>query len=419
MTRLAAVLLVTLAFPAGAAAATWTPPQHLARLSRAYPFNAPQFTDDGRGLAMVSEADQGGPIGRDDFVRSAAGEWTARFRNGARGLRAVRQAVAGDGSVVLVGVRPAPGASVPEPTHGLGARLGRLGIDGVSFGDPHTLTSDPALHGFDIAGNRAGHVAVAWDVKKAPSNRRGVFVVRRRPHHELGKVIRLSGQGAMAGTVSAAVAPDGYTVVAWRRLDTMFVRIAPPGRPFGRSLKIAATDRPHHIALAPGDGGRLLAAWTGDSSQRIVVARRGTSGDFRFTSFPGFSPPSAVVDSVGRGVVAFDSHEGTQVASFAGGPPSFEAIPGPGKPHGLVAGPHGKVALLLLSDPAPTPTAYVSLRRGPEAFHAPESVSPEDQYVADAGLGLNPVTLQPSVLFEIYPDEFAGMTEAYVTSRVP
>jgi hypothetical protein len=391
MTRLAAVLLLALVLPASAAAADWTPPEHVADLMRAYSVTAPQFTDGGSALAAITEHDRTGANGRTEITRTPAGDWTSRFVPGRR-LDSVRQAVAGDGSVVLVGFRVALVGR--DPLEGLAARYGRLDADGVSFDGEHVLTNEPQVHSLDVAGNPAGHVAVAWDVKDAPRARRGVFVARRRPGKPFGDVIRLSDRGAMAGTVSVAVAPDGHTVAAWRRLDTVFVRVAPPGRPFARTIEIAAADRPRGIALAADDGGRVLAAWSGQTSHRVVVARRGRSGEFHFKSFPGYYPPSVVFDTSGAALVAFNSRQGTRVATFARGAPSLQTIPGSGRPHDLVAGPGGRVALLLLSDPAPTPTAYVALRRTGEER-------------------------QPTVLFHIYPDEFAQATEAYVTTRVP
>ena len=417
MTRLAAACLVALVVaPAASAVAAWTPPERLSHLSAPYPSDGPQFADDGSGLAVFAEHTQDGSFsGRTDITRSPGGDWGARFNPvGSRGVSTLRSTVAGDGAVVLLGYAVRAGGR--QRVDGLAVRYGRLAGGAVSYGGRQMLLDIPYVHGLDLAGNRAGEAAAVWDVTGGQPKGRGVFVARRHRGGRFGDAVRLRPFAAIAGTLTVAVGPGGHTAVAWRKKDTIFVATARPGHGFGPPTEIVSPGRPQRIALAAGRGGRLLAAWNGAGG--TVVAQRGRAGGFKLWTLSGFDPDAAF-DATGSGLVSSATETGPRVTTFDDHGWTAQTIAGPAdiEELRLAVGRGGSAGLMILTQPDPTPRAYVALRGPTEQFGAAELVSEPDQFVGRANLGFGTLLDRPALLYLTMTGSITY--DAYVSEHQP
>ena len=424
--RVAAFTLVlAVALPASAGAATWTEPElvasHLSAPTCCQDFG---FSTAGNALAVLTtqstESHTSGALTSTRFItRAASGEWSEVVEGPGypRTFRAQEQRVTTDGEVLLFGT-PARFKPYRDRPTGLAVRHGRLTASGVTFDSTEVLRKK-AVKAYDFAANAEGDAVVAWGVREG--KHRGVFVRRSYDAGEFGEVKRLTRRAPGYGSVLAEVGRGGHTVVTWSRHGKVLARVAGPGRAFRPRIGLGPSGA--YSALAVGPVGQVLLARVRPpiGEAKLFATRSGPSGSGGKTDVLAGpaknlynAPPVVTFDRAARGLVAWTDTQ-AHVATLTGGDPQIEPLEPDGLVNDIAVGPDRRVAILLGTAAG---AGYVALR-GPSGPFAPgERVTP-DGVGPGGSIAFNFLTGEPVVLYLTNVVSGEPIDDAYVVERQP
>jgi hypothetical protein len=446
--RLAVALLVALALPGAAQAATWSAPQ---TLSNAHTFiDEPRLAvaGNGRAFATWSFSDRGGRTGYSWASRAPGASAFGR----ARRLTRASETVAGVGAygrrrVLLASTRPAA-RGVTQRLR-LEVRFGRA--DGT-FGRRTTIrrpgrTAREASRIADVslAVNARGDAALAWFEDRGVRTDR-VYVALRRARRAFGSPRRLAT--GRVRTVIAAVGLSGDVLVAWGARDTVRARFKPRTRAgFLSAQAIRSQDAAGaQLDAVVNAGGRAVLVWSAqrasEGGERGPVLFQGAvkpAGAQRFrraellermATEAGLGRPIlAAVDGTGNVVVAWSGSDGAsrRVRVSRPGQSGRFTAPEDVSPAGadallsdLAVGPFGP-AIAVWDGGIEDPRSVVRAAVAPTAvqpFGPPEDASPPGQDARFGRAAFPPRSLRPTVVFANRPTG-GSRTFAQAATRSP
>jgi hypothetical protein len=438
MARVVAALLVLgLAAPAGAAAATWSEPQEIVdSIPSSSCCGDLGFASDGAGAAFFT----GQSFGEDpDWglqvthlpTRSTTGEWTdhATAAGRPRAFRALRLRAFRDGRLIVVGsrVRFEP---YKEIVTGLAARFGQLTPDGVVVDSHQALVPDASFEYFDFAANRGGDAVVAWVVDHGRDS--GIWMRRAVRGGRFGKRERVAVRPGR-GYVLAAVGRHGHVAIAWGRGERhprIYARVARRGRALGV----------RHDLVPPGGGMRLAAGPRGE----VLFTKIGAAGelsvplleatlsepmgrhprphplDFDEQLYRGRRGPIAAFDGAGRPLVAWSS-DAPRAATYEDGRWEVQELEPDGVVDELAVGPGDRAAVAIRRESPPSDSGVFVALRGPSGSFGPgEQAAPDDALADGESLAFDPLTGEPYLLYlsrDHYHDTSGG--DVYAVARQP
>jgi len=409
-----AASVVALAIPTAAQAA-WSAPESLTGgVSEPSCCGDLAFASDGRGAALWSEHSQeahtnGTYTGFHMPTRTAGGSWLAHtHRPHGAAVEPLTFSLAGDGGLVLFGLRLSQPGSEQQRTAGLAARFGHLTSSGITIVDTQRLLGRRTFDSPEFAANAAGEAVAAWAVRNSSSGPRprvkpGVYVRLRRAGGRFGKVRRLAHRPPVFSFLTAAVGERGDTAVVWRRGGKILARVAPPGGDFGKRLLVGAGKGRPSVAVGPQ--GQVVVAWmTRTRADSVPLATmRGADGDFRAArplggSADGFARLVTLVDRAGRGLVgwrsASDSPHAHVTTLGAGRPQNVDLPSGAATVDDLALALDGRVAAV-----ATGAGVYVRTRSASGSWDENEQASPSSS--DGASVAFDPLTGQPNVVYQV------------------
>jgi len=407
--------IAVLLFPGTAAAAPWSPPQHL---SSAHTFvDDPALTVAGGGRTLATWRFQDG-IG--NAARSGV---SAASRAPGGSVFGIRRRVPG-AQPVVEGYRQ--GAVLLATPNAAGTRVFvRFGHADGSFGARRTIRRGAHITDVSLAVNVHGDAAVAWFENRGVRADR-VYVALRRAGRAFGAPRRLAT--GRIRSVAAAVGAKGDVVVAWDArgvLRTRYKGHRGPG--FRRTDTIRSEDAffaDLHPVVTPS--GRAVLAWTaqfasegGDTGPVFVQEAVRPAGGPRFhrailldrvdTPQGNDRHMDAVNDGSGVAIAWTPDFGGHVKVARSGGAPQDL---GPGALSDLAAGPAGRL-IVVWDDGVEANPSRVHASLAP--FTTIEDVSPADE---DARFGAAAFRgAVPTIVYSGRPQPSRTFAEAVTRSE--